>query len=406
MFLNKKSLYILSLFFSLNKFSYSDLEKILNIKRRSIENNIKTINDFLESYSIDGIEKKDNLFFLKSCCIDKIKEILKFAPLSVAERKEYLLLQLFFENTINLNNNTDKIRTTRRTLNYDLIDIKQYLNYKNLTIESISGKGIFLDGDEVLIRNLFSIHLSKYLINQSMNHQLFSELIDQYFNKQKVDEIKKFLLNLCNSISINLVPEDFYRIVSRILINWSREDKIIFEKDYFTPIKIKNHKFYDKTLCFLKMSGLEHLKLYELDSILETLFSLDPKNYENPDKDTSIFMNEIKKNFGLDISNNLQTVMRISNTLRVGKLKCEYDFYENKEIYNLTDIQKIELKKIAKIVDNDFYKFYFEDILYLSTILKNHSSNSVVNENKYKRIVIVDDTFDQIYGSLLVEHLK
>ncbi|MGL5797236.1 MAG: hypothetical protein ACRCYT_03425, partial [Cetobacterium sp.] len=218
MFLNKKSLYILSLFFSLNKFSYSDLEKILNIKRRSIDNNIKTINDFLESYSIDGIQKKDSFFFLESGSIDKIKEILKFAPLSVAERKEYLLLQLFFENTINLNNNTDKIRTTRRTLNYDLIDIKYYLNYKNLTIDSISGKGIFLDGDEALIRDLFSIHLSKYLINQSMNHQLFSELIEQYLDKNKILEIKKFLLSLCNSISIDLVPEDFYRIVSRILI--------------------------------------------------------------------------------------------------------------------------------------------------------------------------------------------
>ncbi|MGL5797798.1 MAG: hypothetical protein ACRCYT_06285, partial [Cetobacterium sp.] len=90
----------------------------------------------------------------------------------------------------------------------------------------------------------------------------------------------------------------------------------------------------------------------------------------------------------------------------IGKLKCEYDFYENKEIYGLADSQKIEFKKISKIVNNDFYKFYFEDILYLYTILKNHFSNSEISKNKFKRIVIVDDTFDQMYAALLFEYLK
>lgn len=97
MFLNKKSLYILSLFFSLNKFSYSDLEKILHIKKRSIDNNINIINDFLTAYKIQGIQKVKDLFFLKPCTINKIKDILQFAPLSVVERKEYLLLQLFLK---------------------------------------------------------------------------------------------------------------------------------------------------------------------------------------------------------------------------------------------------------------------------------------------------------------------
>ncbi|MGL4946319.1 MAG: hypothetical protein ACRC4X_01430 [Cetobacterium sp.] len=406
MVLNKKSLYILSLFFSLNKFSYSDLEKILNIKKRSIDNNIKIINDFLMLHNIDGIDKCNNFFSLKRNSIDRIKAILQFAPLSVPERKEYLLLQLLFENTINLNNNTHAIDTTRRTLNYDLISLKSYLNKQNLSIESIPGKGIFLEGDEIVIRNLFSIHLSKYLIYENTNHTLFHELINSYCTKKEIDVKKVELLALLKSIMVQLIPEDFYRVLSIMLIHILRADKVIFEGEYKTPVGIKNHKFYEKTLKFLKKRGLKNLKLYELDSIIEILFLLDPKSYETSDRDTTIFIERIEADFNIDLSQNLSTVMRISNILRVAKLKIQYDFSEGKEIYELNPLQKLDFKKIAAIISSMFKGFYYEDVLSLLLVLKNHISSSNVTKNSYKRLVVVDDTFDGMYSSILSQYLK
>ncbi|MGL5000697.1 MAG: hypothetical protein ACRC6J_03120 [Cetobacterium sp.] len=406
MVLNKKSLHILGLFFSLNKFSYSDLEKILNIKKRSIDNNIKIINDFLMVHNIDGIEKIKNIFSLKRDSIDRIKAILQFAPLSVSERKEYLLLQLFFENTINLNNNTHAIETTRRTLNYDLISLKSYLNKQNLSVESISGKGIFLEGDEIIIRKLFSIHLSKYLIYQNTNHTLFHELINSYLDKKEIAIKKVELLNLLKTMLVQLIPEDFYRVFSIVLINFLRADKVTFEGEYKTPESIKNHKFYEKTLKFLKKRGLKTLKLYELDLIIEILFLLDPKSYEISDHDTTIFIEKIRSVFNIDLSKNLSTVMRVSNILRVAKLKSQYDFYEGNEIYQLNTSQKLAFKKISAITSSMFEGFYYEDILSLLLVLKNHISSSNVTKDRYKRLVVVDDTFDSMYSSILSQYLK
>ncbi|MDX8335984.1 BglG family transcription antiterminator [Candidatus Cetobacterium colombiensis] len=406
MFLNKKSLHILSLFFSLNKFSYSDLEKILHIKKRSIDNNINTINDFLAAYKIQGIQKIKDFFFLKPCSINKIKEILEFAPLSVAERKDYLLLQLFFENTLNLNINTDIIQTTRRTLNYDLQDIKTYLESEGVQIESISGKGIFLKGNEAKIRELFSIYLSKYLINKHITHKHFTDLIYKYINIEFIEYNKNFVLRLLNSISVTLVPEDFYKIVAILLVNSTREKIVPSQDEDFIAKKVNQHISYTKTLNFLKARGLGHLNSYELDFIIETLFYLDIKAYETLDENANFFVEKIKEKLQIDLSNNLETKMRVANVLRVGYFKTQYNFYENNEIYSFNQAQKERFLILKEIIDEIFPKFYSEDILHLAIILKKHQRNNILDRDKYKRVVIVDDTFDHMYGKLLSRYLK
>ncbi|MGL5049944.1 MAG: hypothetical protein ACRC6E_04840, partial [Fusobacteriaceae bacterium] len=99
-------------------------------------------------------------------------------------------------------------------------------------------------------------------------------------------------------------------------------------------------------------------------------------------------------------------VMRVSNLLRVAKLKVKYDFYESKEIYELNDEDKLKFKKIATITLKIFQNFYFEDIFSLLLILKNHVSSSEIISYKYKRLAIIDDTFDNMYSSAIIEYLK
>ena len=136
------------------------------------------------------------------------------------------------------------------------------------------------------------------------------------------------------------------------------------------------------------------------------MFYLDIRLYKIPNENTKVFIEKIKECFDIDLSTNPQTIMRVSNVLRVGNLKQEYNFYENKEIYQLSREQKDKYKKIKEIVYNIFPKFYSEDIVHLGIILKKHLAFSSLENKKYKRIVIVDDTFDHMYGKILSKYLK
>ena len=117
-------------------------------------------------------------------------------------------------------------------------------------------------------------------------------------------------------------------------------------------------------------------------------------------------MNKIKEFFNLELNNNLETKMRISNVLRVGDFKSRYNFYENKEVYSFNKTQKETFKKLKEIINSIFPNFYSEDILHLAIILKKHQNNNILDRDKYKRVIIVDDTFDHMYAKLLSKYLK
>ncbi|MGL5744530.1 MAG: hypothetical protein ACRCXX_05205, partial [Cetobacterium sp.] len=131
-----------------------------------------------------------------------------------------------------------------------------------------------------------------------------------------------------------------------------------------------------------------------------------PKTYESLDECTELFIKRIEETFDINLTQNLQSIMRVSNLLRVGKFKSEYNFYQNKEVYQLSKHQKEEYRKIEGILSSLSLKFYPEDIVSLGIVLKNHYENSLIDRTKHKRIVIVDDTFDHMYGQILSKYLK
>ena len=104
MFLNKKSLNILNLFLNLKKYSYLELETLLKIKKRSIIMNINTINSFLHNHNINGILKDNEIFYIDEKEVLKIRDLLSHVPFSPTERRDYILLKLFFTNKVILSN--------------------------------------------------------------------------------------------------------------------------------------------------------------------------------------------------------------------------------------------------------------------------------------------------------------
>lgn len=408
MFLNKKSLNILNLFLTLKKYTFIELESILKIKKRSIAMNIDTINSFLHNHNINGIIKENEFFYINEKEILKIKKLLSHAPFSPIERRDYILLKLFFTNKIILSNSFIELDITRRTLNYDLERIKDYLIKYNLKLESLPSKGIFLIGNEMDIRALFASYLTKYFIERDSCHNLFINLINSVFSKKELSLAKKIVLNLINKMNISLPPEDFFKIVSVILIHSFREVNFpcSFE-EYRTPDKLIGNKHYEVVTRFLKAHGLDELRIYELDFVIELLLSLDTDVYVNSvESEVDLFLKKLELKLNIEIPQDKDFLMQISNAIRIGKFKAELNFLEHKELHKLDKNYKKYFMEINSIIKELIPKFYLEDIIYLTILIKNTLDTTDLNQKKPKNIAIIDNSFNHIYGKILLKYIK
>lgn len=79
----------------------------------------------------------------------KIKKLIsEFSSLTFIDRRDYLITKLLIDDKIILSHESRILDVTRRTLNYDLVEIKKFLMPYSITVEVIHGKGITLHGDE------------------------------------------------------------------------------------------------------------------------------------------------------------------------------------------------------------------------------------------------------------------
>ncbi len=79
--------------------------------------------------------------------------------ISKDDRIFFLTLHLLLKSSLNLQSLSNILGVSRRTLNVDLITIKKNIEIYSLDIHSISGKGVFLEGDFVNIKRALCTYI-------------------------------------------------------------------------------------------------------------------------------------------------------------------------------------------------------------------------------------------------------
>lgn len=140
-----------------NIYTIVELSNILSIPIFKIRRYISDIGYILKESEIEDIHQ---ILIKNPLIIENIKELQCFTP---EERKLYLVLSFLKKDTINLNQLSEEISVTRRTLANDVKDLKQELQKFHLTLNSLNSFGISLSGCERNKRHLFYIYLFKII---------------------------------------------------------------------------------------------------------------------------------------------------------------------------------------------------------------------------------------------------
>ncbi|MGL6024078.1 MAG: helix-turn-helix domain-containing protein, partial [Cetobacterium sp.] len=117
------------------------------------------------------------------------KSLLKKQGVSKEDRIFFMTLKLLIKNSVNLDTLAKELKFSRRTLNLDLLSIRESLKVFDLEIKSLSGKGIFLEGDFLNIKRALNCYIYKYLVEKSYLPAIFKKTFDHLFESEEVDSI-------------------------------------------------------------------------------------------------------------------------------------------------------------------------------------------------------------------------
>ncbi|MGL5725328.1 hypothetical protein [Cetobacterium sp.] len=408
MFFNKNSLHILNLFLSNERYNIKQLEEILKIKKRSILANVSVINDFLRIHKIKGIIEKENYFYIEEKESTKIKGFLSEAPLGALERREYMLLKIFFSEKVILSKDFLEIDVTRRTINNDLQSLRNQILEYDLKILSTSIEGVFLEGKERNIRVSFVKYLTRYFIQKNKYHNLFEKLINSRLKKEELKKAQDIILNLSKKMDVKLPIEYFYKLVALILVSCYREDKRcdFYEEDKNSKYILKN------TNCgifinFFKINEVSNLKQYEIDTIIDVFLCFDKKNFlKKSDYRIDVFFKRLEEKLNIDIQTKSIISIKVLKIIEISRLKKELGLSTDEKIGILWDKYKEYYFEISSIIKEVIPEIYDEDILYLTIFIKDNLDSIILKDKKNKRILIIDDSFEKMYGKIVLSYLK
>ncbi|MHA5067753.1 HTH domain-containing protein (plasmid) [Cetobacterium somerae] len=181
--------------------------RVLNLLNFTEGNNLDFLENFLELSranlnvylkdlysSIPDINKTNKIdLMIKEIlnCNDLFSILKKQQVISKNERVFFLTLKLLVKGSLNLETLSKKLDVSRRTVNGDLTDIKKDLENFQLIIESHTGKGVFLTGENINRKRALSCYIYKYLIEEQYLPPIF---IDYFHSLIHNSEIDTFLL--------------------------------------------------------------------------------------------------------------------------------------------------------------------------------------------------------------------
>lgn len=388
------------------------LESFLKLSKANLNLHIKDVYN-----SIPIVQKTTKLDLM-------VKEILNYKSLfsdlkkvqviSKEERVFFLILKILIDGSLNLENLSKQLDVSRRTLNGDLIDIKSELGNFYLTIESHTGKGVFLTGKNIDRKRALCYYIYKFLIEELYLPKIFTDYFSFLFHNDEIDlflkkDIENFLnhCNMDNFFCNRELLKAFY-ISFQYLdhpgnnyknnLKLSLKDFSIF-KFYFS--KIFSGTDLDTFYNFFHNSLFTNIDFNEIPyflNILKICTGNFPEEAIYYDNNLTLWKNIIKKTINKSLtSKEEQALKKIILTVGFVSKQKHYILIQEISFLSLNMNKNVISKCLAlyKELKSHYWNISFSDVMSIFFIL-----NSVKGEKK-EIVVLYEDI-----PKYMIENLK
>lgn len=392
--LNGKNIKILELLFQ-EKYRIEDIASFLNLNPRTIRYNIEDINRILVKYNLSEIKKDKDLLYLDKKEIFKIKKLISSnSTLTSIDRRDYLLIKLLLNHEIVLSHESIVLDVTRRTLNYDLLEVKKFLKEYQLEIEAIPGKGVKVYGNDETINGLLIGFFTKFLSSEINLKTIFKDIILSLIDEKKLEEIlvkTNILL-----VKLNNEPQiySFYAIISIIILSFTSKKN----KDFLKKIKNIDLEKYQEIKKFFKDELQLELPDNYIYSIIEILKNRHMDDFELIlKKNMPFFFKELRENVFKDIEIKKSVKNKVLDIIRIGNFKSKFNISEKN--IKRSDILEYNLKLFTfldSLLKKYFRSFENEDIILLTRFIQSEINKE--QKNNRKKVIIIDNTLNHFAG--------
>ncbi|MGL5427415.1 MAG: helix-turn-helix domain-containing protein [Cetobacterium sp.] len=292
------------------------LESSLSISRPNLNNYLKEIHKEIPSFKKTGKMEVIVQDILNATNLSKI--LFEKQGVSKEDRIFFMILKLLIKSSLNLDTLAKELKFSRRTLNLDLLSIRESLKVFDLEIKSLSGKGIFLEGEFLNIKLALNCYIYKYLVEKEYLPPIFKKTFDHLFESEEADSIlnldietlvSKFNFDtfFYNRVLLRSFYYSFYHLdASHHLDSGTIEHKLKKKFDfetYFSKVISKGEldSFYD----YIHNSVFKNISFHEIGNFLNIL-KICSANFPEErifiDDHVRIFQDVITKAIGINLT--------------------------------------------------------------------------------------------------------
>lgn len=337
----------------------------------------------------------------------------KEQTISKDDRIFYLTLHLLLKSTLNLQNLSESLDVSRRTLNGDLVTIKKNIEIYSLDVHSVSGKGVFLEGEFINRKRALCTYIYKYLVEEKYMPELFKKSFSHIFHNEEIDEVLQrqieYFISIanCDSFFYNReLLKSFYISFKFLDDDTSSENKIKNNLNSLDSFKIYFENIFNRNSLncvfeFFQTSLLGEISFEDikyLQNILKICKGLFPEETVFLKNHYTVFKRILKNTLNLDISSDKFLDKFLSRTSFASKQAHYLPIFEMSFLnLNLDDSTIEKCIKLFKELRKSYWNISFTDVVSLYLYVNSNSK-----KEDEKKLVIVYNTIPKH----LLEQLK